>query len=123
MAGKPLEGLRVLIVEDEAMIAMLIEDLLGELGASPVKIASSIEEASESISSLVFDTAILDVNLRGKVTFPLADMLLERQLPFAFATGYGAATLPEKYRAVPVLQKPFQQEQLERALVAARSAG
>ena len=122
MAGRVLEGLQVLVVEDEAMIAMLIEDFLGELGAIPVKVAAAMDDAASCISSLNFDLAILDVNLRGQVTYPLADMLIERGIPFVFATGYGAAGLPPKFRTVPILQKPFLPEHLAATLLAARGS-
>src|SRR6476619_6256416 len=107
MAGKPLEGLRVLIIEDEAMIAMLIEDLLGEIGASAVKTVASVSEAAKILGDAIrLDMAIVDVNLHGQSTFPLADMLLERGIPFIFATGYAATGMPERFSSVPVLQKP-----------------
>jgi len=123
MSGESLQGLRVLIVEDEAMIAMLIEDLLAELGASPVKTVSSISEASRVLGEAIpLDMAILDVNLHGQATFPLADLLLERGIPFVFATGYSAAGMPERFSGVPVLQKPFELEQMKRALLAARQS-
>jgi len=102
------------------MIAMLIEDLLGEIGASPVKTVTSVSEAAKIIGEAIkFDMAIVDVNLHGQSTFPIADMLLERGIPFAFATGYGTSGMPERFSGVPVLQKPFALEQLQRALLAA----
>jgi CheY-like chemotaxis protein len=120
MSGRGLEGLQVLIIEDEALIAMLIEDLLVELGGSAIKTATASDEAANCIASLAFDIAILDVNLRGQVTYPLADMLREKGIPFVFATGYGADGIPERFGSVPILQKPFDTAQLEQALLAAR---
>ncbi len=77
-----LEGLRVLIIEDEAMIAMLIEDMLADIGCGVIGIASRFEEAMRKVSSLAFDLAILDVNLNGSQTFPVAEALANRDIPF-----------------------------------------
>lgn len=121
MTGNALEGLRVLIIEDEAMIAMLIEDLLGEIGASTVRTVGSIGEATRVLGEAIpIDMAIVDVNLHGQPTFPVADTLLQRGIPFVFATGYGATGMPERFAGVPVLQKPFELEEMKRALLAAR---
>src|ERR1700730_15970878 len=100
-----LQGLGVLIVEDEAMVAMLLEDLLHELGCHVVEIASRVETALTSILVRIFDVAILDVNLKGETSYPVADVLELRKLPFLFATGYGIEAIPEKYRQRNVLQK------------------
>jgi CheY-like chemotaxis protein len=97
-----LQGLGVLIVEDEAMVAMLLEDLLHELGCHVVEIASRVETALTSILARIFDVAILDVNL--KTSYPVADVLELRKVPFLFATGYGTEAIPEKYRQRVVLQ-------------------
>ena len=103
------------------MIAMLIEDLLGDIGASVAKTVTSVGEAARILGeATALDMAIVDVNLHGQSTFPLADMLLQRGIPFVFATGYGASGMPERFIGVPVLQKPFEPEQLERALLAAK---
>jgi len=102
------------------MIAMLIGHLLGEVGASAVKTVTSVGEAAKTLGEGIgFDMAIVDVNLHGQSTFPLADMLLDRGTPFVFATGYGAREMPERFGGVPVLHKPFELEQLKRALLAA----
>jgi|SRR5579883_2823737 CheY-like chemotaxis protein len=112
-----LDGLGVLIVEDEAMVAMLIEDLLQELGCRPVEIASRVETALAYLGAMRFDIAILDVNLKGEMSFPVADALEGRGLPFVFATGYGPEVIPEKYRAHPVVQKPVMKHELKKALI------
>jgi CheY-like chemotaxis protein len=83
-----LQGFGVLIVEDEALVAMLLEDLLHELGCHVVEIASRVETALTSILVRIFDVAILDVNLKGETSYPVADVLELRKLPFLFATGY-----------------------------------
>jgi len=112
-------GLRVLIVEDESMVTMLIEDFLADMGCAVAGVASGLDEALSSVSSLDFDVAILDVNLNGVQSYPVAQVLRERGIPFVMATGYGAAGLPQVFQSVPTVGKPFQQWQLERAIRAA----
>ena len=107
---------RLLVVEDEYLIRMLLEDMLGDLGYSVAAAVGSIAEAREFASTGEFNAAILDVNLDGQEIFPVADILAERSLPFVFVTGYGERSLPERYRDRPALQKPFQAEQLNSAL-------
>ena len=104
--------IRVLVVEDEYLIRMLIEDMLADLGYAVAAAVGSIGEASEVAATGEFSAAVLDVNLDGKEIFPVADILSERGLPFVFVTGYGERSLPERYRNRPALQKPFQTEQL-----------
>ena len=111
-----LQGLKVLVVEDEMMVSMLIEDMLGDLGCTVVGPASRIEEAFELAKSAEIDCAVLDVNLGGQPIFPLADVLREKGAPFAFATGYGDAGLREVDKGTPVLQKPFRESDLARIL-------
>jgi CheY-like chemotaxis protein len=107
---------RVLIVEDEGMVAMLLEDMLAELGHEVVAIAGRMERAAELVSEAEIDLAILDVNLNGQETFSLASTLKSRGVPFIFATGYGSASLPETFQTIPVLQKPYQRRTLARVL-------
>jgi CheY-like chemotaxis protein len=114
-----LPGRGVLIVEDEAMVAMLLEDLLQELGCHVVEIASRVDTALVSITARIFDVAILDVNLKGETSYPVADLLELCKMPFLFATGYEIQVIPEKYRQHTVLQKPFRKEELEEALLRA----
>ena len=87
---------RILVVEDEPMIRMLLEDMLGELGYTVVAEAARIEEALEATKNADFDVAILDANLNGEPASPVADALVARGTPFVFATGYGS--VPEPYR-------------------------
>ncbi len=103
---------RVLVVEDEYLIRMLLEDMLADLGYSVAAAVGSIAEAREHAAAGDFSAAILDVNLDGQEIFPVADILAERSLPFVFVTGYGERSLPDRYRNRPALQKPFQAEQL-----------
>jgi CheY-like chemotaxis protein len=114
-----LEGLRVLIIEDEAMIAMAIEDTLAAFGCTVAGVASRLEDALSTISSLLFDIAILDVNLNGRHTYPVAETLARNGVPFVLATGYGAAAIPEAFRSFPILAKPFRRADLKRSLAAA----
>lgn len=120
---RKLEGLRVLIVEDEALVSMLLEDMLADHGCEVAASASRIAQALEMVADdgLAVDAAILDVNLGGEPIFPVADALAARGVPFAFATGYGAGGLPENWRDRPTLQKPFSHEDVGRALVQAIS--
>ena len=111
-----LAGLRVLVVEDEMMVSMLIEDMLTDLGCSVIGPASRLDEAIELATTAELDCAVLDVNLGGQPIFPLADLLRERGRPFAFATGYGDAGLRDADRGTPVLQKPFREGDLARVL-------
>ncbi|TDK39085.1 response regulator [Rhizobium deserti] len=108
--------LRILVVEDEMTIALLIEDMLSELGHEVVDLAMRLPQAVELAQRADFDLAILDVNLDGRKSFPVADILLERGIPFAFATGYGAAGIEPAYTGRPVLTKPFLMDDLETAI-------
>jgi CheY-like chemotaxis protein len=107
---------RVLVVEDEYLIRMLLEDMLADLGYAVAAAVGSIAEASALAANADFNAAILDVNLDGQEIYPVADILKQRGLPFVFVTGYGERSLPDRYRDRPALQKPFQAEQLSAAL-------
>jgi CheY-like chemotaxis protein len=109
-------GRRILIVEDEFLIRMLLEDMLADLGYEVAGVAGRVDEATEMVKSAEFDLAILDVNLDGHDVYPVADLLAARGLPFMFVTGYGGRGLPEKYRSRPTLQKPFQLDELKKTL-------
>jgi DNA-binding response OmpR family regulator len=101
------------------MVAMLLEDMLTEIGCEMIGIASRFDDAVSKAKSIAFDIAILDIDLNGRQTFPIADLLAERGVGFVVATGYSAMTLPALLQRAPVLQKPFRQRDLERALRAA----
>jgi CheY-like chemotaxis protein len=107
---------RVLVVEDEFLIRMLLEDMLSDLGHAVAAAAGSVGEATELAKTSDFDLAILDVNLDGRDVYPVADILVSRGVPFIFVTGYGGRGLPEAYRERPTLQKPFQLEDLRKTL-------
>src|SRR5262245_25550265 len=107
---------RVLVVEDEMLIGMLLEDMLAEMGHEVVAVVPRVNEALATVQQEAFDVAILDVHLGGQSAFPVAEALIDRGIPFVFATGYGERGLPEKYRGRPILQKPFAKDDLERIL-------
>ena len=124
----PLSGVRVLLVEDETLVAMLLEDMIGDLGGTVVGAASRVSRALEIVNdpACSIDVGLLDVNLGGEDAFPIATALAERGVPFAFSTGYGNAGLPEHWRSRPTLQKPFTQEQVQSVLsrtLGARNGG
>jgi CheY-like chemotaxis protein len=112
----PPKALRVFVVEDEGMVAMLIEDMLTELGHEVGAVASRMEEALQIAKTGLFDFAIVDVNLDGQPSYPLAGLLNSRGIPFAFATGYGLDGLDHQFAAVPTLAKPFVTADLARLL-------
>jgi CheY-like chemotaxis protein len=117
--AKPAHSKRVLVVEDELMIRMLLEGMLEDLGHTVAGQAGSIEEALALAKQAEFDVALLDVNLNGKPITPVVAVLAARGVPFVFASGYGQRGVPEEYRDSPALQKPFQAEALAAALQAA----
>jgi two-component SAPR family response regulator len=107
MKGRKLEGCRVLVVEDEMLIALVIEDALVDLGCEIVGPAGKLETAMQLATEEQIDIALLDVTLRGDKVYPLAEQLVARGIPFAFASGYGDWALPEALRDCPRLMKPF----------------
>lgn len=107
---------RVLIVEDEVLVAMHLEDLLTALGHEVVCQATRIDMALELARESDIDFAVLDINVAGTKSFPVADILRQRGIPFAFATGYGAEGLMDGYRECPALCKPYAQEDLEQVI-------
>lgn len=116
-------GGSVFLVEDEAMIRMMVADMLEDLGYHVVAEAGEINEATRLAQSSQFDIAILDVNLNGKVISPVAELIQSRNIPFVFATGYGAQGVPEEFRERPTLQKPFQMDTLKNVLDKTLSRG
>jgi len=107
---------RVLVVEDEVLVGMLIEEMLRELGYELAGLSTHLDQAVTLARTAPFDVALLDINLNGQQSFPVADVVRARGLPFLFATGYGSRIVPEPYRDVPILQKPFSLEELRGAL-------
>jgi CheY-like chemotaxis protein len=121
MGLSDLDGLRVLLVEDEALIAMLIGDALSDLGCTVVASAGNLADALDKAASVECDLAVLDVNLNGSPAYPIAELLAGRRIPFIFSTGYGASGVPEAFGAAPVLAKPFNEGDMACALLAAMS--
>lgn len=117
MTEDSLKGLRILLVEDEAMIAMLVEDMLIDSGASVVGPAAGVSTALAAIDTEAIDGALLDVNLGGEQSFEVADALAARSIPFVFVTGYGGGAVRDRYPNAATLQKPFVTSDLERALL------
>jgi CheY-like chemotaxis protein len=115
--GQALNGVRVLIVEDEALVVMMIEDMLEQLGCEVVGIAPRLPQAKEMVQSTQFDCALLDINLAGQTVYPLALELIQRGAAFIFVTGYDKPDMLKRFRDRPVLRKPFDVEALAKALV------
>ncbi len=113
--GTP-RGLRVLVVEDEAPIALQLEDMLVDSDCEVVGPASRVAQALKLIDDETVDAAVLDLNIAGDLVYPVADALEKRGLPYIFVTGYGASGLTEPYRSRRVLQKPFSRRELLQAM-------
>lgn len=116
--GAARSSRRILIIEDEVLIGVLLEDMLEDLGYAVVGTIARIDEAMTRLAVADFEAAVLDLNLNGQSSLPVADDLIARGVPIVFVTGYGQHGLPEQYRHVPVLKKPFRQEDLEQHLAA-----
>lgn len=114
--GDMLAGCRVLVVEDEALVSMLLQDMLNDMGCHVAGTASRFDEALQKCQTVPFDVALLDINLRGRPIFPLAEALRDRGQCFVLTTGYGESVVPESLRDAIVLQKPYQRVDLERSL-------
>jgi CheY-like chemotaxis protein len=110
-------GNRVMIVEDEALVAMALRDALDELGFSVLGPFNRISEAMIALRNNRIDAAVLDVNLGGELIYPLADVLAADHVPFVFITGYGAEEIEPRYARVPVLQKPIEADALKSVFV------
>jgi len=122
ISGESLSGLRLFVVEDEALVAMLLEQMLEELGCEVVSLAGTVNQALDQVDKVArrVDAAILDVNLGGERVYPVADALAERDVPFLFATGYGPSGLENRYPDRTVLAKPYVEATLIKALIEMR---
>jgi len=115
-----IEGRRVLIVEDESLVAMLLETILEDMGCAPVGPASTVDEGVRlAQGEPELSCALLDVNVAGTTVFPVADALKARGVPFVFSTGYGEGGLPDEWRGHPTIQKPFTESTVREALFTA----
>lgn len=118
MANTPLAR-RVLIVEDEMLIAMMLQDMVADAGLEVEGVANSLNAGIDLASKADFDLAILDVNLNGEEVYPVAEILQRRGIPFIFSTGYGAGGIRSEFDDAPQVVKPFQQNLLMAAMKAA----
>jgi CheY-like chemotaxis protein len=113
-----LLGLEIFLVEDEALVAALLEDMLAEFGCVLAGAAATVSEALTEIQTATeIDAAILDVNLGGEKVFPVADILVSRGVPIVFSTAYGPADLAERYPQARIIQKPYRPEALAALLI------
>lgn len=111
-----LAGKHILVVEDEAILALSIEDILAQHGCVVVGPALTIAQAEKLISATRVDAAVLDINVNDEQSFPVARALRSRAVPFCFATGYGASGVPEEFAGIPVLTKPYGEAALAQVL-------
>jgi CheY-like chemotaxis protein len=118
-----LEGVRVLVVEDEYLVATLIEDMLHSAGCVVSGPFPRVVEALDAVDHGTYDAAILDVNLAGDRIDPVARALSRRNVPFVFVTGYNTSSLPREYVERPHLHKPFKMTDLLSILLNLLSTG
>lgn len=111
-----LAGLKILVIEDEVILFLLVEDMLSELGCAEAWHAISVKDALSVLAERRPDAAVLDVNLAGELAFSIAERLDEARIPFVFVTGYGRSGIPDQWASRPVIQKPFELETLASAL-------
>jgi len=111
-----LKGVRVLVIEDEYLVAIMLENILESAGCIVMGPIPRLQEALDAIDHDDYDVALLDVNLAGERIDPVADALSERNVPFLFVTGYGANALPSEYAERPHISKPFRMTELLGAL-------
>jgi PAS domain S-box-containing protein len=114
---RSLADKRLLVVEDELLVGMLVKSMLDDLGAAVVGPCGRLADGLAAAKTERFDGAILDLNLAGEAADPLADLLLARGVPFVFITGYQRESLDRRYANVPMLQKPIDAAALERVLL------
>lgn len=111
-----LDGLKILVVEDEYLVATLIQDVLEAAGCVVLGPIPRLDEAIDAARAGLYDAAVLDVNLGGNRVFPVADALSDRHIPFVFVTGYGTGSLPPEHHAQLTIRKPFRNDDLLSAL-------
>jgi DNA-binding NtrC family response regulator len=106
----------ILILEDEMVLAMHLEDLILDIPGASATLVSRLEDALAAAGSGPFDAAILDVNLGGQHSFPVADLLQARAIPYAFVTGYGNRLIPPAHARAEIVEKPFTADQITGAI-------
>ena len=118
--SQALTGRRVLVVEDESLVAMLLETILEDMGCSPVGPVATVDEGLAMVAAETsLDAALLDVNVAGREVFPIAEALKARGVPFIVSTGYGEGGLPDAWRGQATVQKPFTESAIRDALLKA----
>ncbi len=118
--SEALSGRRILVVEDESLVAMLLETILEDMGCTPVGPAATVDDGlALATDGERLDAALLDVNVAGRQVFPVADALAAAGVPFVFSTGYGEGGLPDRWRGHPTIQKPFTEAAVRDALMKA----
>ena len=115
--GSSRAALKILVVEDEVLVALMISEMLDDLGCAVAGSAGSVREALALAQSSDLDGAILDLNLGGESVYPVADVLAAKGVPFVFLTGYGAGGIDARFAGVPTISKPFHPSALENAVV------
>ncbi|MBS7539332.1 response regulator [Ancylobacter lacus] len=120
-SARSLEGSRIFILEDESLVSMMIEAMVEELGGVVLASHTQLQPAMEFIADrhTEIDVAVLDVNLGGTRSYPVADALRSRGAPFVFSTGYDDGAIPPEWLEYPRVRKPFQLDELADALKAA----
>ena len=116
-------GQRILLIEDEALVAMMIQDLLTECGHSIIGPITKLSDALHAAKGSDYDAAILDINLGDGMAYPVADIVAARGVPFVFVTGYEADTVDERFSSVPVLKKPIEAQMLQRLFASSAKGG
>ncbi|WP_244630939.1 response regulator [Aureimonas sp. ME7] len=120
--SRTCRGLRVFAVEDESLVAMQLEDILEELGCEVAALAMKLSRALEALDKgIEADVAVLDVNIAGEQVYPVAERLRSAGVPILFATGYGRQGVIDEWQHCPVVQKPYTADQIEAAILEARS--
>lgn len=114
--GRALQGARILLVEDEALVAMMLEDMLHDLGCVVVGPAARVDEAMQLLQGEAIDAAVLDVNLNNETVIPVAEALAARGVPFVFGTGYARTDILGSFADRPVLHKPYRSGELASAI-------
>ncbi len=118
-----LNGRRILVVEDESLVAMLLETILEDMGCVTVGPISNVDDGLRTATGDdALDAALLDVNVAGSEVFPVAEALKARGVPFVFSTGYGEGGLPDAWRGHPTIQKPFTEATVKDALIGVLNA-
>jgi CheY-like chemotaxis protein len=113
-----LLGLEILLVEDEAVVAAMLEDMLADFGCILAGTAATVSAALAVVAAATeIDAAILDVNLGGQKVFPVADILVSRSVPIVFSTAYDPGDLPKRYPQARIIQKPYRPEALAKLLI------